>query len=516
MITGFGDRGRWFSAGPGSGDEAERLSRLAHTIAAAVAGTCAFPAPTTHHLTVLDTPDHRLRGAGSALILVAGELILLGQGRPLRAPWTPAQGAAAAPAAVVNLPKSLAVVGEAAGGMDKRLLALGSFTAHLRADNIRAAGKVVLRAAWLSVGATAWLRLEAVRGHDDVLDLAARAVLADGLIEIANDPLLAHALALTGRYPVPAELPVCADPDQPALAMIRILLAAGVARLRALEGGTREDADASFLHRYRVTLRVLRSVIWQLKDALADDVAQRIKDELGDLARAANRLRDLDVQLADPQALGQDLPPELEPGFAGLLDSLKAERTAAQAAYAALLDSPAHHARLEALLGLTQAPSKAIAGKAALRPIAGLARARCWALYRGMRSRARAVDANTPDHDLHELRIRGKRLRYLLDLCGPVAAPDDFARLTAELKALQGVLGDFNDAAVQHTSLLALPFNRQMPAEQGVVVGVLAANTAMRRQRLRGELAPALATFASNEVRDEWRALFADKEEDDA
>jgi len=328
--------------------------------------------------------------------------------------------------------------------------------------------------------------------------------------------LLAHTLAITGRYPVPAELPVCSDPEQPTLAVIRILLAAGVARLRALEGGTREDADASFLHRYRVTLRVLRSVIWQLKDALADDVAQRIKDELGDLARAANRLRDLDVQLADPQALGHDLPPELKPGFAGLLESLKAERTAVQAAYAALLDSPAHHARLDALRGLTQAPSKAIAGKAALRPIAGLARARCWALYRGMRSRARAVDANTPDHDLHELRIRGKRLRYLLDLCGPVAAPDDFARLTAELKALQGVLGDFNDAAVQHTSLLALPFNRPMPADQGVVVGVLAANTAMRRQRLRGELAPALATFASNQVRDDWRRLFAEEEKDDA
>jgi CHAD domain-containing protein len=505
MIIGFGDHGRWFSVPPGPDGDGDRLAGLARALGAACAGACAFAPPVTLRITVLDSPEHRLRTAGAVLIHTGEDLVLLGTGRPLR---TPAAGVPATAAALANGPLAAAL--PRIGGPDKRLLVLGSFTLTAHTASVRdAAGHTLLRCVRLRLddapGQTTAapqhaLRVDAVRGHDAPFAAAVRALLADGLGGLPGDPLHARALALPLRYPLPPELPVCADADQPALAMLRRLLAAGVERLRALEAGTRDDADASFLHRYRVTLRVLRSVCWQLRAALAEDVAERIKDELGGLARAANRLRDLDVQLADPQTLAATLPAELACGFAGLLEGLRAERAAAQAAYAALLDSPAHHAHLDGLHALAQAPAQALAGAAAVRPIADLARERCWALYRGIRRRARAVDAGTPDHELHELRIRCKRLRYLLDLCGAVVAPGDHARLIVQLKALQAVLGDFNDAAVQHASLLALPFARAMPADQAAAVGMLAANTAERRRRLRGELAA---------TRNDWRRLFA-------
>ena len=65
------------------------------------------------------------------------------------------------------------------------------------------------------------------------------------------------------------------------------------------------------------------------------------------------------------------------------------------------------------------------------------------------------IDDDSPDEDLHELRKRGKELRYLLELFGSLF-PDDVVKPTVRaLKDLQDVLGRFQDRSVQTSALRA-------------------------------------------------------------
>src|SRR4029077_19763499 len=60
------------------------------------------------------------------------------------------------------------------------------------------------------------------------------------------------------------------------------------------------------------------------------------------------------------------------------------------------------------------------------------------------------IDESSPATDYHELRKRGKELRYLLELFGAPLYPDEVVKpMIKALKALQGVLRRHQDREVQ-------------------------------------------------------------------
>jgi len=66
------------------------------------------------------------------------------------------------------------------------------------------------------------------------------------------------------------------------------------------------------------------------------------------------------------------------------------------------------------------------------------------------------IDDDGPAETLHDLRKRGKELRYLLELFGSVFPERAVEPLVAGLKDLQKVLGRFQDRAVQVETLHAM------------------------------------------------------------
>ena len=76
-------------------------------------------------------------------------------------------------------------------------------------------------------------------------------------------------------------------------------------------------------------------------------------------------------------------------------------------------------------------------------------------VYRRMVRDGRKIDDDSPDEDLHELRKRGKELRYLLELFGYLYPPDVVKPMVRALKDLQDVLGHFQDRSVQTDMLRA-------------------------------------------------------------
>ena len=120
-----------------------------------------------------------------------------------------------------------------------------------------------------------------------------------------------------------------------------------------------------------------------------------------------------------------------------------------------------------------------------------------------VRRRGDRLDAETPDADLHALRIRVKRLRYALEFLAPLY-PKAAARLLPRLVALQDGLGRRQDAVIA-----ARQFRMLAHVDQGLPPGTRLAMGALAAQR-RAEIEPERASIAAAYAavrRKPWRRM---------
>jgi CHAD domain-containing protein len=134
-----------------------------------------------------------------------------------------------------------------------------------------------------------------------------------------------------------------------------------------------------------------------------------------------------------------------------------------------------------------------------------------------MVKRGRTIDDSAPEEALHDLRIRGKKLRYLLEFFRTLYSEEAIGRLVAELKVIQDVLGDWNDYRVQKQSL------RRTAAEMAEE-GSAPVRTLLAMGRLQGRLdagqaaerrrfAKRFGRFASRGNRETFAGLFSQESE---
>jgi CHAD domain-containing protein len=157
----------------------------------------------------------------------------------------------------------------------------------------------------------------------------------------------------------------------------------------------------------------------------------------------------------------------------------------------------------ELLMGLEQRP--AADRPDARRPIGEVASRRIRRVYARMLRIGAAIDATSPPEEYHELRKKGKELRYLLELFGVPLNDEAVVRpMIKALKGLQDVLGRHQDREVQIATL------RSLADEVCVMNGGSAALMAMGLliERLhqdagaaRAEFAQSFAAFSSAEQR---------------
>jgi CHAD domain-containing protein len=148
----------------------------------------------------------------------------------------------------------------------------------------------------------------------------------------------------------------------------------------------------------------------------------------------------------------------------------------------------------------------------AKRPIAEVAGRRIRKVHARMVDKGAAIDDTSPADDLHELRKRGKELRYLLEFFGPLWPDDVVKPLVKSLKGLQDVLGTHQDREVQagHMRELADELAGQVGGPEALLVlGVLVDQLEAEQRAARGHLAERFAAFASKRQRNLVRRTFA-------
>lgn len=304
-------------------------------------------------------------------------------------------------------------------------------------------------------------------------------------------------------------------PETPVKESATTILRAFLKIARQNEQGVVDDSDTEFLHDYRVCLRKVRSVLSLFAEVFDAEDSTRLKDELAEIMRTTNGLRDLDVYLLNRAEYHRLVLPPAHEGLQILFDEFAQRRKAEQKKVGAALQSKDYLRRMESLEQLFETGTNIKSGPQAHRPSLSFARSLIKKRYRKVCKTGRTLNETTPDSSIHQLRIHCKKLRYLMEFFTPLFPPAEIKQLIRALKLLQTNLGNFNDYSVQQQFLEKL-------LKSGIVGGAKAltlaysigALTSMLYQLQgdeRGRIIEHLAAFDSPDIRDAFTKIFKDE-----
>jgi CHAD domain-containing protein len=353
-----------------------------------------------------------------------------------------------------------------------------------------------------------------IRGYPVAHDRVVQRLRELGLTA-AERPVHLDAVAAAGGIPggISSKPDVILAPAQPADGATRTVLLRLLDIAEANIPGTIADIDSEFLHDLRVSVRRTRSVVREMKSVFPSGDLDRWKTDLRWLQQITGPVRDLDVHLAELPALRQRVPGSLAPDLEPLATVLDARRAQERRRLVRTLRS-ARTSRLFAdwrdyVTALPDLPTDDRPD--ARRPVVEVAASRIRKVYKQMVAMGQAIDETSPPEDLHDLRKKGKELRYLLELFGSPFPSAAVKSSVAALKGLQDVLGRYQDTQVQAETLHQLgdEVARQDRGPAALMaIGLLMDRLYADQTAARDEFAAQFAVFAATEQRELVKSAF--------
>ncbi|MGH3630475.1 MAG: CHAD domain-containing protein [Sciscionella sp.] len=297
--------------------------------------------------------------------------------------------------------------------------------------------------------------------------------------------LPAHAAQIAQRL---ADVPRKPGRKTSAAELVRITVNHRLHQLLELEAGTREGTDPENLHRARVAVRRLRATLRAAEVFGTDTALQGLRAELGWFGGTLGAVRDTDVLIEHFRVAIAELPPGKRGQAGRLITRLHRRRALARRRLLAALNSPRYHTLLDTLADAitsqdiqSQSPAKPPGVGWLCRPL------------RSARKAARGLSAvpecEPTDQQLHELRIKVKRLRYAAEMIRPTlrgtAGAKAARKLIAAATRLQDILGGHQDACVARQEIDALCDTATLDAQTAFALGMLAEREDRRRTAAR-------------------------------
>lgn len=293
--------------------------------------------------------------------------------------------------------------------------------------------------------------------------------------------------------------------DMPTAAAWGQFMRRQLAVMEANEPGVLTDVHLECLHDFRVALRRARTASKALAAHLPPQ-ALTLEDGFRQLSDITGPLRDLDVHLADFPAMLKLTPKEPAECFDPMLDILHQRRAAALAAVVAELQSQAYQDFKAAWR-----QSVAVAADHPAPPLGPVAGEVIWKTYKRIIRDGAAITPASPPEDLHDLRKKCKRLRYLLEFFQDLAVT---SALVKALKTLQDCLGAHQDYAVQHDLVreIRLALSAADVAVPKATIAALAhleAVLSRRQEQARSDFTALFEDFAARKIRARFRRAVA-------
>jgi len=217
---------------------------------------------------------------------------------------------------------------------------------------------------------------------------------------------------------------------------------------RRHERGIIRDDDSEFLHQYRVALRRCRALISLLKSLFAPRQKAMLNNEFKTIMQKTNRLRDLDVFLYKMDDYFSCLEHSHHQGLTSFIDELQDARRKAYKDIKKWLKTGNYEQQCLLVQGLLaeMKTSQTEKGHSASKVFGYEV---IWQHFEGTQALCHRLDNQSTDSAIHRLRIRCKKLRYLLEYFSPILPPKSSKEQIKCMKQLQDELGEFNDLSIQ-------------------------------------------------------------------
>ncbi len=235
------------------------------------------------------------------------------------------------------------------------------------------------------------------------------------------------------------------EPSSSVEEVVRSCLATSSIRLITHDPDVRIGTDPEGVHQVRVATRRLRSDLRTFRSLLARGWRDALRTELGWLGGELGPVRDLDVLGERLRRHALLLPDEDAANVATLLDRLRVRRDAARVELLSAMRTDRYVALIDALVDASAEPLvlPQIAGAAAVDVMGGLMQEP----WNRLAALCDSLGPHSTDAELHEARIRAKRVRYAAEALTPVFGKLA-RRFARRAEALQQVLGNHQDAVM--------------------------------------------------------------------
>lgn len=262
------------------------------------------------------------------------------------------------------------------------------------------------------------------------------------------------------------------DSQAPLFDLVYHVLRQQTGQLLWHEPGTKLGIDPEHLHAMRVATRRLRAALRLFLEVLPVRTATHLRSELKWLGGSLGKVRDLDVYLERLKGLGASLLPESRPGLEQYRRHLIEEREKRREGLLRALRTRRFLTFKESLAAMMEKrPMNWRNRKAMTQPALSAAAVFLTPPLNRLLKAGRALRLDSPDVEMHALRIKVKRLRYALEFFqrsldskegaagGSLPAASNKSvnslslgaaanRWIAKLRTLQDLLGEHQDLVV--------------------------------------------------------------------
>jgi len=300
------------------------------------------------------------------------------------------------------------------------------------------------------------LRLRGVRGYDKIFIKVAELMQSQGLEPgYSEERVLRLTLAAQRKKPQDycSQFSVILDPAETNVHAAQKIFMHLLQGMQRNVPGVIEDIDTEFLHDFRVALRRTRSLLGSMKKVMLPADIAHFQQGFKKIGTFTGPVRDLDVYLLGKNAYQSMLPGGLQEGLAVFFHGLARQRARELQRLRKALHSSYFQdfmTQWQEYVDNTLLPSALAAGQEPCKEVA------IKAIKKRLRSILRSgelIGPQSPDTELHSLRIQAKKLRYLLEFYRSLFPVTEMDILLKSLKRLQDNLGSFNDLSVQQKML---------------------------------------------------------------
>ncbi len=358
------------------------------------------------------------------------------------------------------------------------------------------------------------LRLQSLRGYEQEFEKALSRLTSRGFNR-ESVPNWEYALQKLGRTPgdYSAKINVALQAEMPTEAALRELLLFLLSVIKRNEDGILRGIDTEFLHDFRVAIRRTRSAFSLMRNVFPAEKIEHFRKEFTRLAKISNSLRDLDVYLLREPQIRAMLPNEFLAHIDPLFDHIREERKLAHSYVKDKLQEERYQKLIlewEAFLTRSEEGESLSEAHTAVKPFAAR---HILKRYHQIVKAGKHIHADTPDDEFHQLRIKCKKLRYLLEFFASLYPAEAMTRLIKQLKRLQDHLGHFQDLCIQIEMLEQFggiyPVHNSRDNKTLLSIGCLIGFLTAEKQSTKNHYEAVFTHFVSAQNRKLYQQLFS-------